>query len=92
MSDEPYYFTFEEWDDGNRNDNTPLVEQVMENMSVYARPVDDERFRPQAEQLLNAFQAIEGRPAVDYLEIEEWSLRHLDIKAARFLVLPGGRS
>jgi hypothetical protein len=71
--------------------NRLLVELVAENMSIYAGGVDDGRFLPQAEQLLHSFEAIEGRPAADYLELEQWSRQHLDSPAARFLVLPGGK-
>jgi hypothetical protein len=73
-------------------DNRPLVELVAENMSIYASAVgDDQHFMPHAEQLLRSFEAIEGRPAADYLELEQWSRQHLDSPAARFLVLPGGK-
>jgi hypothetical protein len=71
--------------------NRPLVELVAENMSIYAGVLDDQLFLPQAEQLLHSFEAIEGRPAADYLEIEQWSMQHLDIATSRFLVLPGGK-
>ena len=64
----------------------PLVEEVAENMAIYAGTTNDERFIRQAEQLLRSFAAIEGRPAADYLEVEEWSRHHLD-KSGRFLVL-----
>jgi hypothetical protein len=66
----------------------PLVELVAEHMAIYGGTLDDGHFMPQAEQLLRTFEAIEGRPSADYPEIEEWSRRHLDIRAARFLVLP----
>jgi hypothetical protein len=67
----------------------PLVEQVAENMAIYANVLDDSPFMRQAAQLLRSFEAIEGRPAADCLEIEQWSMGHLDGRG-RFLVLPGG--
>jgi hypothetical protein len=73
------------------NNPLPLVEELAENMAIYAGAIDDQPFRPQAEQLLRSFEAIEGRPAADYMEIENWSMSHLDVKGARFLVLPGGK-
>ncbi len=77
---------------GSEKDDRPLVEVVAENMMIYAGALDHQPFMPQAEQLLRSFEAIEGRPATDYLEVEEWSMRHLnDTSAARFLVLPGGK-
>jgi hypothetical protein len=72
------------------NNPVPLVDVVAENMAIYAGAFDDQSFRPQAEQLLRSFEAIEGRPAADYLEIEQWSLTHQD-QGGRFLVLPGGK-
>jgi hypothetical protein len=77
--------------------NRPLVELIAENMAIYdvafrGDAIDDESFMLQAERLLRSFEAIEGRPAADYMEIEEWSMRHLnDVGPARFLVLPGGK-
>ena len=64
-------------------------EQVAEAMGIYTRTYDDERFIPQAEQLLRSFEASEGHPATDYLEIEEWSKRHLH-SSGKFIVLEGG--
>jgi hypothetical protein len=61
-------------------------------MAIYANALDGEPFMAQAEQLLRSFEAIEGRPAASYTEVEEWSWRHQDIDTARFLVLPGGKS
>jgi hypothetical protein len=78
--------------DDDEDLNRPLVELVAENMAIYAGCIDEQGFRPQAEQLLRSFEAIEGRPATDYLEIEEWSRHHLDHVAARLLALPGGGS
>jgi hypothetical protein len=66
-----------------------LVEQIAEAMGIYAGTPDHVRFVPQAEQLLRSFEASEGQPAVDYLEIEQWSRCHLD-PSGKFLVLPGG--
>jgi hypothetical protein len=78
-------------DEEDFDDNQSLVELVAENMAVYASAVSDyESFMPQAEQLLRSFEAIEGRPATNYLEVEEWSRRHLNkVGPARYLVLPG---
>ena len=73
------------------NNPLPLIEQVAENMAIYARRKDGKVFMPQAKQLLRSFEAIEGRPAVNYMEVEKWSRRHLDVKGAKFLVLPGGK-
>ena len=64
-------------------------EQVAEAMGIYTRTYDDERFIPQAEQSLRSFEASEGHPATDYLEIEEWSKRHLH-SSGKFIVLEGG--
>lgn len=68
----------------------PLVELVAENMAIYAGAGVDgiDSFMPKAEHLLRMFEAIEGRPAADYLEIEQWSMSHLD-EGGKFLVLPG---
>jgi hypothetical protein len=66
-----------------------LLEQIAEAMGIYAGTRDHERFVPQAEQLLRSFEASEGHPAVDYLEIEQWSKFHLD-PSGKFLVLSGG--
>jgi hypothetical protein len=66
-----------------------LVEQIVDAMGIYTGTPDHERFVPQAEQLLRSFEASEGHPAVDYLEIEQWSRRYLD-PSGKFLVLPGG--
>ena len=69
-----------------------MVEVVAENMAIYAGALDDQQFMPQAEQLLRSFEAIEGRPATDYMEVEDWSRDHLHhVGPARFLVLPGGK-
>jgi hypothetical protein len=62
-----------------------LLEQVAEAMAVYAGTMDDDRFIPQAEQLLSSFQASEGRSATHYLEIGEFSKRHLH-PSGKFLV------
>ncbi|MCK1632657.1 hypothetical protein [Bradyrhizobium sp. 162] len=72
------------------NNPPPLIDVLMENMAIYGGIDDPEHFKSQAEQLLRSFEAIEGRPAADYFEIEEWSMCHLEVKATRFLVLPGG--
>jgi hypothetical protein len=76
-------------DDDYDNNPMPLVEEVAENMAIYSKGVlDDQSFMAQAEQLLRSFEAIEGRPAADYLEIEEWSRSHLNtVGPAKFLVL-----
>ena len=66
-----------------------LVKQIAEAVRIYAGTRDRERFVPQAEQLLRSFEASEGHPAVDYLEIKQWSRCHLD-PSGKFLVLPGG--
>ena len=68
-----------------------LVEQIAENMSIYADMIDPERFIQQATRLLSSFEAIEGRFPEDYLEIENWSRSHLD-KGGRFLILNGDRT
>jgi hypothetical protein len=57
-------------------DETELVEQVAEAMAIYAGMLDATSFEAQAAQLLRSFEAIEGRPPKDYLEIETWSLAH----------------
>ena len=67
-----------------------LVEEIAENMSIYAGTIDSDKFFQQAEQLLSSFEAIVGRLPNGYLEIEDWSRHHLD-KGGRFLVLPGGQ-
>jgi hypothetical protein len=68
--------------------NRPLAEVVAENMAIYAGVLDEQSFMPQAEQLLRSFEAIEGKPAADYLEVEEWSRSHLNtVGPARLLVL-----
>ena len=61
-------------------ENNPplLVEQVAENMAIYAGATDDALFLPHAYRLLGLFQFIEGRPTENYLEIEEWSRTHPD--------------
>jgi len=66
------------------NDLT-LSEQVAENMAIYAGQLDHAQFMAQAVQLVRTFEAIEGRPPHDYLEIENWSHDHL--KFDRFLVI-----
>ena len=79
-------------DEDDFNNNPPsLVEQVAQNMAIYARVADSDIFKAQAEQLLRTFEIIEGRAAVDYLEVEEWSRLHLDAVGARFLVLRGDK-
>jgi hypothetical protein len=72
------------------NNPPPLVELVAENMAIYAGTDDAEAFRPHAERLLRMFEAIEGRRAIDYPEIEQWSMAHQG-EGGRFLVLPGGK-
>jgi hypothetical protein len=90
----PYTQTLKEFMMSNRS--TPaemrrvLVEEIAENMSIYAGTIDPDRFVPQAEQLLSSFEAMVGRLPNDYLEIEDWSRNHLD-KGGRFLVLRGSR-
>lgn len=66
-----------------------LVEQIADAMGIYAGTRGHERFVAQAEQVLRSFEANKGYPAVNYLEIEEWSRRHLD-PSGKFVALPGG--
>jgi hypothetical protein len=68
-----------------------LIEEIADNMSIYAGTIDPEKFIPQATQLLSSFEAIEARLPEDYLEIEDWSRSHLD-KSGRFLALNGDRT
>jgi uncharacterized protein (DUF427 family) len=76
FEDEEWFFDYD----------MPLVEQIAENIAIYAGVIDDARFMPQAQQLLRIFEAIEGRPPRDYLEIEDWSLHHLE-KGGRLLIV-----
>jgi hypothetical protein len=66
-----------------------LVEEIAENMAIYAGSMDEEAYLPSAKELLRRFRAIKGRDPVDYMEVEEWSMSMID-KSGQFLVLPGG--
>jgi hypothetical protein len=63
-----------------------LQDQVAENMAIQAGRIDEEPFRLQAGELMRRFEIVEGRLPADYLEIEQWSLTHLD-KSGSFLVI-----
>jgi len=54
----------------------PLVEQIAENLAIYAGTVDEAQFIPHAKFLLGAFKSSEGRLPGDYLELENWCSRH----------------
>jgi hypothetical protein len=54
----------------------PMVEQIAENLSIYAGVVDGTQFIPHVKFLLRSFEASEGRPPRDYLEIEQWCSHH----------------
>jgi hypothetical protein len=62
-------------DDPELDINMSFGEQIAEAMAIQAGSTDTNAFIPQAEQLLQSFEAIEGRAPADYLEIEEWSMR-----------------
>jgi hypothetical protein len=68
-----------------------LVEQIAENMAIYAGAKDDAAFLSLAKELLRRFRAIKGRDPVDYLEVEEWSASTVD-KSGRFSVFSGGNA
>jgi hypothetical protein len=59
----------------------PLVEQVAENMAIYAGVTDDSQFLPMAKWWIDAFTTVTGRPPRDYLELEEWAMKHLPPQA-----------
>jgi hypothetical protein len=55
----------------------PLVEEIAENLAIYAGVIDDTPFLDMAARLLRSFEVTAGRPAENHLEVEDWFRQRL---------------